>query len=85
MIIRICVKCSDGFWARLLQEPENQQRGVDYDGYVPSWMPGDHDGDYVSLDIDAGTGKILNWKCPTSAQLAETFKFKRGVKVGKLV
>jgi len=43
-----------------------------YDGYVPDWIPGDY-GDYVRMSIDIDTGKILNWKKPTAAQLAETF------------
>lgn len=34
----------------------------DYEGYVPSFMPGQHYGDYLILDIDIDTGKILNWK-----------------------
>jgi hypothetical protein len=35
---------------------------ISYDGYVPSFFPGEHFGDYVMLDIDPYTGKILNWK-----------------------
>lgn len=32
-----------------------------YDGYVPDFMPGQHYGDYVELDIDLETGQIKNW------------------------
>ena len=35
------------------------------DGYVPSWMPGQHFGDYVILDIDIATGRVTNWREPT--------------------
>lgn len=31
------------------------------DGYVPSFMPGNHYGDYLILDIDAESGLITNW------------------------
>jgi len=33
----------------------------EHDGYVPGFMPGEHYGDYIELDIDVKTGKILNW------------------------
>ena len=36
------------------------------DGYVPDFMPGEHYGDYVMLEIDVATGKILNWTPPAS-------------------
>jgi len=50
---------------------ENNKNGsiVEYEGYVPSFMPEDHYGDYVELKIDLETGKILNWKKPTKEQL----------------
>ena len=68
--ISINAKCSDMFSARL-------DDGREYDGYVPSWFPNpaaSHYGDYVELTIDLETGKILNWKKPTAAQINETFK-----------
>jgi hypothetical protein len=64
--LRISAKCSDLFYAEL--------DGKEHDGYVPDWMPGEHYGDYVELDIDIDTGKILNWKTPTKEELANTFK-----------
>lgn len=39
------------------------------DGYVPDFMPGDHGGDYLILDIDLDSGQILNWKKPTAEQI----------------
>lgn len=47
--------------------------GNDYNGYVPNFMPGEHDGDYVHLEIDVETGKILNWVPPTNKQLNKVF------------
>ena len=69
--IQITAKCSDLFSANLV---ENGQYVGEYSGYVPKWMPGEHYGDYVELEIDLATGKILNWTPPTAAQLKETFK-----------
>lgn len=36
----------------------------EYDGYVPNIIPNFYN-DYVKLDIELETGKILNWKVPT--------------------
>jgi hypothetical protein len=35
-------------------------------------MPGKHYGDYVRLDIDLETGRILNWVKPTSDVIEKT-------------
>jgi hypothetical protein len=70
--ITISAKCSDAFWAAL-QSPRGV-RVAEYDGYVPRWFGRSDDGDYVALDIDLETGKILNWKTPTKANIKETFK-----------
>lgn len=43
------------------------------DGYVPSWFPGDHYGDYLILKVDLETGYITNWNVPTAEQLQEMF------------
>jgi hypothetical protein len=75
MKIRISAKCSDLFWASLSDDKGKQI--ATYDGYVPAWMPGDHDGDYVSLDIDSDTGVILNWKKPSKATLLKAFNVKK--------
>jgi hypothetical protein len=60
------------FWAALMED--GKQVG-EYDGYVPSIMPGDNDGDYVMMDIDLATGQITNWKKPTEAEI-KAFKKK---------
>jgi hypothetical protein len=70
--IEICAKCSDMFSATLRNE--DGSHAGDYYGYVPKFMPGQHCGDYVMLDIDVETGKILNWKKPTQEQLKALLK-----------
>lgn len=71
-IMKISAKCSDMFCASLVVD--GKQVGEDYDGYVPNFFPGDHYGDYVQLNIDVDTGKIINWKVPPQVELNETFK-----------
>lgn len=70
-VISISAKCSDLFSASLLDEND----GVlgEYTGYVPEFFPEEHYGDYVQLDIDLESGKILNWNKPTVDQLNEIF------------
>lgn len=76
-ILKVTAKCSDMFDATF-NTSEGDLLGIIYSGYVPHWFPNpstEHYGDYVELNIDLDTGKILNWKKPTQKQLAETFKF----------
>ena len=79
-IISISAKCSDLFAASLIERKGKPgdanfetRIGNDYDGYVPDFFPGQHYGDYVTLDIDIATGKILNWRKPTAADLKKIF------------
>lgn len=58
-ILSTCIKCSD-MYSHALHRKDGKI--VEYSGYVPSFFPGEHYGDYVMLDIDPYTGKILNWK-----------------------
>jgi len=57
--LRINAKCSDLFAADLVDDDGNVL--AEYQGYVPDFMPGDHYGDYVQLEIDATTGQIVGW------------------------
>lgn len=59
-IIRVTAKCSD-LWSHSIVGADGIER-AHYSGYVPSFMPGEHYGDYVMLDIDPYTGLILGWK-----------------------
>ena len=70
-VISINAKCSDLFSASLTKDGHHVG---EYDGYVPDFMPGQHYGDYVELQIDVDTGKILNWKKPSQAELNKVFK-----------
>lgn len=68
--IKLFMKVCDQFKANLMDQDGDELK--DYEGYVPDFMPGDHYGDYLILDIDIDSGQILNWKKPTSEQI-ETF------------
>jgi hypothetical protein len=68
-VASVTAKCSDSCHVVLMDD----KGGViaEHAGYVPDFMPGEHFGDYVEIDIDLETGRILNWKKPTAAQLAK--------------
>jgi len=66
-VLHISAKCSDLCCAEL--KDENGHVVATHDGYVPDFMPEDHFGDYVELDIDLETGKLLNWKKPSAAEV----------------
>jgi hypothetical protein len=68
--LSVYCKVSDRFTARLLDQNGETIHDQD-DGYVPGFMPGEHYGDYVILDIDLDTGKILNWETPTAEAIQE--------------
>lgn len=59
-VLSINAKCSDLYSHQIFTKEGKLYR--EYVGYVPSFMPGNHYGDYIELDIDPYTGKILNWK-----------------------
>lgn len=61
--LKIHLKVSDRFCASI-HDQDGVELGGQSDGYVPSFMPGDHYGDYVILDIDLDTGMVTNWKKP---------------------
>jgi hypothetical protein len=59
-VLAISAKCSDLYCHTIYTKTGEVYR--QYSGYVPSFMPGEHFGDYILLDINPYTGKILNWK-----------------------
>jgi len=71
--LAIHCKVRDDFTAHILDQDGEEIGGQD-DGYVPAFMPGDHHGDYVILDIDLETGQVTNWKRPTAEQIAAFIK-----------
>ena len=66
--LRIHCKVSDRF-AYAIDDAQGDEIYSQDGGYVPDFMPGDHYGDYVILDIDLDTGVVTNWKKPTAAQI----------------
>jgi hypothetical protein len=68
--LKIYCNVCDNFTASLVDQ-NDQDIHVQDDGYVPGFMPGKHYGDYLILDIDLDTGKILNWKAPTADAIEE--------------
>ena len=73
--LRIHCKVSDRFTYAIYNENAEEIHCQD-DGYVPDFMPGEHYGDYVILDIDLDTGVVTNWKKPTAAQIEAAIKPK---------
>lgn len=70
MTLSIHTKVSDRFTAQILDQDGAVIADQD-DGYVPDFMPGDHYGDYIILEIDLDTGMVKNWNKPTAEQLEE--------------
>ena len=68
--MRIHLKVTDAFSATIADQ-DGTTIFEQEDGYVPGFMPGEHHGDYLILDIDIDTGQITNWVAPTAAQLQE--------------
>lgn len=68
--LSIYCKVSDRFCYQL-KDAEGREVFSQDDGYVPGIMPGKHYGDYIILDIDLVSGRVLNWKCPSPEQIEE--------------
>jgi hypothetical protein len=71
-IISISAKCSDLCFVSA--RDEKGEVIAERDGYVPNFMPDEHWGDYIILDIDRETGQILNWKVPSSERVLKDLK-----------
>ena len=67
-VLKIHLKVRDEFTASL-EDQNGETIYAQDDGYVPGFMPGEHYGDYVILDVDLDTGKILNWKTPSGTDI----------------
>lgn len=70
-VLKICVKCSDGFCSTYERKGKSP---IEYNGYVPKFFPEEHWGDYVELYIDVATGRITNWVVPTEKELLKQIK-----------
>lgn len=71
--LRIRCKVSDQFNYGIANAQGEEIYSQD-NGYVPDFMPGEHYGDYVLLDIDLDTGMVTNWKTPTASQIESAIK-----------
>ena len=67
--LRIHMKVRDQFEADLKDADGEVLK--EYEGYVPDFMPEQHYGDYLILDIDIDTGQITNWVKPSAEQIEE--------------
>ena len=67
--IKIHLKVADEFTCSVLDQDGQELK--EYEGYVPSFMPEQHHGDYVILDIDVDTGMITNWSVPSAEDMQE--------------
>lgn len=74
MLLEVAAKVRDCCYVTVIDGDGNTIH--EHDGYVPSFFPEDHYGDYIYFDIDIDTGQILNWKKPTEAQLKEFLEGK---------
>ena len=66
--LSIHMKVCDQFQARLIDSLGKTICEQD-EGYVPKFMPGEHYGDYVMLEIDLESGRITNWQKPSASDL----------------
>ncbi len=68
--LKLHCKVCDNFTASL-HDQDGKEIHVQEDGYVPGFMPGEHFGDYLILDIDMDTGQITNWEHPVAEDIQE--------------
>lgn len=57
--MEVLIKCRDDFFF-IVRDSQGNNIAHQDDGYVPDFFPG-RDSDYLELQIDVRTGKILNW------------------------
>ena len=72
--IFVTAKCVDACHITFLDKDKNDLG--ERNDYVPDFMPENHYGDYVELEIEIATGKILNWKVPTQKELNDSIEVK---------
>ena len=68
--LKMYLKVSDRFTAELTDQ-DGETIHTQEDGYVPSFMPGKHYGDYVYIDIDIDSGMVVNWTKPNKEDLQQ--------------
>jgi hypothetical protein len=70
--VEVHVKVCDSGIYTLKGQDGKKLAEIDED-YVPKFFPGEHYGDYLILDIDLASGKILNWQEPDPMTVADAF------------
>lgn len=68
--LQLYLKVADRFTAALV-DSKGKEICSQGDDYVPGFMPGEHYGDYVILNIDIETGQVTNWVKPCAEDLEE--------------
>lgn len=74
-ILKICAKCADRCSIKF--EDDNGNVKAENDSYVPENINiggEDDDGDYIDIEIDTKTGRILNWKPLKDADVIREIK-----------
>jgi hypothetical protein len=75
-VMKLHIKVCDRFECEI--DDQHGETIRQYEGYVPGFMPGEHYGDYLILDIDLDTGKIINWTPPSATEMQEFINNKNG-------
>lgn len=70
--VQLYMKVRDEFSCSIVDQDKKNIHS--YEGYVPSFMPGEHYGDYLILNIDLDTGQVTNWKTPTPEEIEQFIK-----------
>jgi hypothetical protein len=73
--LRVCGKTSDMCFVAFVAA--DNEVVAEHDGYVPDFFPGQHWGDYLELDIDVKTGRIMNWPKIKKAQIDKFLREKK--------
>ena len=60
--------CGDMF-SYIICDQDSKEIFAQEDGYVPDFMPGEHYGERIILDIDIDTGVIKNWVSPKQEEI----------------
>lgn len=68
--LKVCGKCCDCCSASL-HDQDGEQIGKDWDNYVPMGMGLGDDPDYIDIEIDLETGKIVGWQPPTQGAIED--------------
>jgi len=69
--VKIHVKVSDSGSYELCDQDGEQI--AERNDYVPRFFPEEHYGDYLILEIELDSGRVLNWEPPSRIDIEEAF------------